>query len=75
MHTCWHCASRVGNVHADDYYMYGGGYMLGTDMMMCGMLYGASDYAYNDYGGYYGDDFGGDMGFDADDGGDDFDFD
>jgi hypothetical protein len=56
--------------------MYGGGYMLGTDMMMFGMLYGASDYAYNDYGGYYGDDYGGgDMGFDADDGGDDFDFD
>ena len=51
--------------------------MLGTDMMMFGMLYGAFDYAYNDYGAYYGDDmgFGGDMGFDADDGGDDFDFD
>ena len=51
--------------------------MLGTDMMMFGMLYGASDYAYNDYGGYYGGDdmgFGADGGFAADEGDDDFGF-
>ena len=61
----------------DDYYMYGGGYMMGMEMGMMFGIMGASDYAYNDpmYGDYYGGDmFGdGDMGFDADDG--DFGFD
>ena len=73
IYTCKHCGLRRmeqdGNYVYDDYYMYGGGYMLGTDMMMFGMLYGASDMAYNDYGSYYGEDagFGADGGFDDDD--------
>lgn len=72
-------SGQDGNYVYDDYYMYGGGYMLGTDMMMFGMLYGASDMAYYDHQSYGGD-YGMDQGFDADGGfgmddGDDFDFD
>lgn len=71
-------ASIPANTARADY-MYGGGYMLGTDMMMFGMLYGASDMAYYDHQSYGGD-YGMDEGFDADGGfgmddGDDFDFD
>ena len=64
----------------DDYYMYGGGYMMGLEMgMMLGIM-GAADAAYADpmYGDYYGGDFGGgfgaDMGFDADEDDEGFDF-
>ena len=53
----------------DDYYMYGGGYMMGMEMGMMFGIMGASDYAYNDP--MYGDYYGGDMGFDADEGFDD----
>lgn len=58
----------------DDYYMYGGGYMMGMEMGLMFGIMGASDYAYADpmYQDYYAGD---DMGFDADGGGDDFDFD
>ena len=41
-------ASRCSPPAFSDY-MYGGGYMMGTDMMMFGMLYGASDMAYYDH--------------------------
>jgi hypothetical protein len=63
----------------DDYYMYGGGYMMGLEMGLMFGIMGASEAAYMDpmYGDYYGGMDGGfmaDDGFDADDGGD-FDFD
>eukprot|EP00322_Chrysochromulina_rotalis_P020247 CAMPEP_0115848946 /NCGR_PEP_ID=MMETSP0287-20121206/11193_1 /TAXON_ID=412157 /ORGANISM="Chrysochromulina rotalis, Strain UIO044" /LENGTH=183 /DNA_ID=CAMNT_0003302893 /DNA_START=53 /DNA_END=604 /DNA_ORIENTATION=+ len=77
---CRHCGlrqqERDGVAYYDDYYMYGGGYMLGADMMMFGIM-GASMTAFADpcYGDYYGgtDMAGyGDAGFAADDGGGDF---
>ena len=83
---CVHCGLRQqmgpdGAYVYDDYYMYGGGYMMGLEMgLMLGVM-GAADGAYADpmYGDYYGGDFGGEEGFAADggfgfDGGDDFDF-
>ena len=76
IYKCRHCGLRRrpdenGVMYYDDYYMYGGGYMMGTEMMMFGAMYGASSYAYADpmYGDYYADD----MGFDADGGYDDYD--
>ena len=73
VHRCKRCGLRFREdpnqgVIYDDYYMYGGGYMLGAEMMAFGMMYGAADVAYQDYAGYYGDDMFGDDGFDADGG-------
>jgi hypothetical protein len=63
---CTRCGMRrTDDGHYDDYYMYGGGYMMGSPMFMFGMM-GASDMAYMDYNDYGGM---GDEGFMADDGG------
>lgn len=74
---CVHCGLRqrvdqAGVAHYDDYYMYGGGHMMGMEMGLMFGIMGASHTAYSDpmYADYYGDEYGGDMGFDADD--DDF---
>lgn len=62
----------------DDYYMYGGGYMMGLEMGLMLSVMGAADCAYADpmYGDYYGGDegFAADGGFGFGDDGDDFDF-
>ena len=50
----------------DDYYMYGGGYMMGLEMGLMLSVMGAADCAYADP--MYGDYYGGDEGFAADGG-------
>ena len=85
VHKCKVCGLRQqmdpnGVMVYDDYYMYGGGYMMGLEMGMMFGIMGAASTAYADpyYGEYYGGEYGGEYGgFDdgfAADGGDDFDF-
>ena len=69
IHKCIHCGLRRqlqqnGIYMYDDYYMYGGGYMAGMEMGLMFGIMGASNYAYMDP--MYVDDYGGDIGFDAD---------
>lgn len=73
VYKCAYCGLRRrvedGVNHYDDFYMYGGGHMMGLDMALTFGIMGAASAAYADpmYGEYYGDDMmGGDMGFEAD---------